>query len=181
MSLPSHCAWCNAAIGATKVQVLTNEGAEIFCCSESCASSRKQADKSNFKALILLSSAHMKSGISPAAADAHYVSMEPVSTAEKIEAIERTLFQICEGKGMLPDDPLTEIGVEGLAATMRLLGLVKTGRQTQHNVTIGQSKGALDQMQYSQPDNGQTYQLFNFCAAPPRDEPEDWMRDLLND
>lgn len=181
MSKSSHCAWCNATIGATKIQVLSNEGVDIFCCSESCASSRKHADESNFKALILLSSAHLKSGISPAAAETHYVSMEPVSTAEKIEVIERTLFQICEGKGMLPDDPLKEVGVEGLAATMRLLGLVKAGRQTQHNVTIGQSKGALDQMQYIEQDQGQTYQLFNFCAAPPRDEPEDWTRELLND
>jgi len=181
MSTPKHCAWCNAEIAAPHTAAPVEGDASMTCCSEACAVNRKHATDSNYKALIPLCTAQLKQGISAELADECYISMEAVTTSVKIEAMESTLLQICEGKGMLPSDPIEGVGVEGLSATLRLIGLKKTGRETQHGVKIGTARGALDLIQCAEYGGEHAYQVYNFCAAPAQDESDDWMRDLLNE
>ena len=181
MSDPLYCAWCNRKINAPASVSNTEHGPALTCCSEACATSRQYATASNYKELIPLCTAQLKAGITAAMADDCYISMEPVSTPQKTEAMESTLLQICEGKGMLPGDPIQGVGVEGLAATLRLIGLQKSGQETQHGVRFGTERGALDLIQCAEYGGEQTYQIFNFCAAPAQDDADDWMRDLLNE
>jgi hypothetical protein len=177
----NHCAWCNAGISAPHATAHVEGDASIICCSEACAVNRKHANQSNYKALIPLCAAQLKQGISEVLADECYISMKPVSTTERIEAMESTLLQICEGKGMLPEDPILGVGVEGLAATLRLIGLQESGRETQHGVRLGEQRGALDLILCAEYDCEQTFHVFNFCAASAQDDADDWIRDLLND
>lgn len=181
MPTPLQCAWCNAEISAPHAAFRVEGDDSMTCCSETCAVNRKHATDSNYKALIPLCTAQLKQGISAELADEFYISMESVSTPEKIDAMESTLLQICDGKGMLPSDPIEGVGVEGLSATLRLIGLKKTGRDTQHGVQVGTARGALDLIQCAEYGGEHAYQLYNFCAAPAQDESDDWIRDLLND
>lgn len=173
MSEIPTCLWCS--------KPLKESGGSSSYCSDSCAEDRKTAESSGFDTLLPLCTKALADGVSAELAARHFKSPSPIPVEQQILILEDALHQLCAGKGMLPNDPLTGIDVSGLGSTIRLLGLRQLARSTHHQHVHEGAKGALDLMEYATVEDDQIVRIHNFCAYPDRDESDDWIRDLLAD
>lgn len=88
-----------------------------------------------------------------------------IRNAKDVSAIEDGCRQICAGKGLTKELPLSGIGVSGFASLMRLLHFDKVERSTSYGSLYNDSNGALDKITFQHVvDRGQcTY--YNFCIS----------------
>lgn len=88
-----------------------------------------------------------------------------IRSAKDVSAIEEGCRQLCAGKGLTKESPMSGIGVSGFASLMRLLHFVKVERSTSYFYSLNNSNGALDKITFRHlVDRGQcTY--YNFCIS----------------
>lgn len=88
-----------------------------------------------------------------------------IRNKELVSAIEEGCRQLCAGKGLTEELPITGIGVSGFASLMRLLHFAKVERSTSYDYSYKGSNGTLDKITFQHVvDRGQcTY--YNFCLS----------------
>lgn len=153
----------------------------LNCCSDECQTQRQQADDKAFEALKVLCAAALVQGVDGERVERHFHSMNDYSLEEKVNTVARCLTQISAGEGRSVRNPLTDIDVDGFASTLRYLGMEQHARVTEHQFKQNQVRGALDLIRFSPSGSDAAFHAYNFCAHPPRDESDDWMRELLSD
>lgn len=153
----------------------------LSCCSADCRTQRKAEDDHAFERLKELCLAELANGIDASRVEQHFHSMNDYSSEEKVNTVERCLNQITAGRGRSVMTPLTDIDVDGFASTLRYLGMKQHGRMTEHQFKLDQVRGALDLIRFSPIGSDAAFHAYNFCAHPPRDDSDDWMRELLED
>ncbi len=153
----------------------------LNCCSVECQTHRQQTDLEAFEGLKVLCSAALAQGVDVERIERHFHSMNDYSLEEKVNTVARCLTQITADRGRSVMNPLTDIDVDGFASTLRYLGMEQHARLTEHQFKLNQVRGALDLIRFSPIGSDAAFNAYNFCAHPPRDESDDWMRELLGD
>ena len=175
------CSWCGEPMDAVQNWQAPVEEKLLNCCSDECQTRRHQADDKAFEALKVLCAAALAQGLDGERVERQFHSMNDYSLEEKVNTVTRCLEQITAGGGRSVRNPLTDIDVDGFASTLRYLGMEQHARVTEHQFKLNQVRGALDLIRFSPIDSNATFHAYNFCAHPPRDESDDWMRELLSD
>lgn len=72
--------------------------------------------------------------------------------------------QILSGKGLLPDEPFTNIGVLGFYTLFDYFNYRHIKRKTRHSITFDNIKGALDEITFENSYDGSQVTYYNFCT-----------------
>lgn len=88
-----------------------------------------------------------------------------ISSSEDVSAIEDGCRQLCAGKGLTNELPLSGIGVSGFASLMRLLHFEKVDRSTIYDYSHNNTSGALDKITFQHAADGGQCSFYNFCLS----------------
>lgn len=91
---------------------------------------------------------------------------EPRGDNETLELIFSGCIQICNGKGLTKENPLSELGVSGFYSLMRMFHFDSVSRRTDHSFEYNGKSGALDEITFEHRVDKRTSTIFNFCEYP---------------
>ena len=85
---------------------------------------------------------------------------------DALELIHSGCLQICNGKGLTKDKPLSELGVSGFYDLMRMFHFDSVSRRTDHSFEYNGKSGALDEITFEHRVDKRKSTIFNFCEYP---------------
>ncbi len=176
-----ECSWCGERVDTMLDWRAPIEEKMLNCCSDECRNQRQLADELSFDGLKVICASELEEGIDEARVVRHFRTLENLSSSEKVAILTRCLTQITEDHGRSARRPLTQIDVDGFGSTLRYLGMEQNARVTDHKFKLDEVRGALDLIRFNSILTNEDFYAYNFCAHPPRDDSDDWIREMMSD
>lgn len=102
-----------------------------------------------------------------------------ISSEEVHDLLKEGCKQVIQGRGLTPEMPFCDLGVQGFNALMRTFHFSYSSRQTSHNIFYNGQKGHLDKITWKHIVDHSEVVYYNFCLSVTLDE--SFLDELLAD